>query len=73
MTNFAASLNITGSQNGFDNSGRREPIDWPYGANINYTQQVIGIIGNKYSAAQFAGTVVGMEVLNEPNGYIINL
>ena len=60
-----------GSQNGQDNSGRRGPIDWQYGQNVNYTEQVIRIIVAKYAAAPYAGTVVGIELLNEPNGHVI--
>src|SRR5271170_4163541 len=62
-----------GSQNGFDNSGRKGPIDWPDGPNIGYTQQALQAIIGNYSVAPYAGTVVGIEVLNEPNGYVIPL
>jgi glucan 1,3-beta-glucosidase len=61
-----------GSQNGFDNSGRRGPVNWGTGNTIAYTQQALQVIVNKYSAAPYAGTVVGIEVLNEPNGFIVN-
>jgi len=40
---------------------------------VNYTEQAIEVIINKYSMAPYAGTVVGIEMLNEPNGYVINL
>jgi glucan 1,3-beta-glucosidase len=62
-----------GSQNGFDNSGERGPINWPYGSNVAYTQQAIQAIITKYSVAPFAGTVVGIELLNEPNGNVIEM
>src|SRR5579859_5761075 len=62
---------IVGSQNGFDNSGRKGPINWGTGQTINYTQQAIQAIVRKYSVAPYAGTVVGIEVLNEPSGYVI--
>jgi glucan 1,3-beta-glucosidase len=71
---FVLSTFLTlGSQNGFDNSGRRGPIEWPYGENIDYTQQALQIIVKKYSVAPFAGTVVGIELLNEPLGGAVNL
>jgi aryl-phospho-beta-D-glucosidase BglC (GH1 family) len=38
---------------------------------VNYTEQVIDIIAAKYSVAPYAGTVVGIELLNEPNGYYV--
>lgn len=57
-----------GSQNGFDNSGRRGAINWGTGQTINYSQQALKIIVNKYSAAPYAGTVVAIEIVNEPNG-----
>lgn len=60
-----------GSQNGFDNSGRRGPIDWGTDSTINYTQQALQAIVSKYSVAPYAGTVVGIEILNEPSGYVI--
>jgi len=69
---LARSQLIVGSQNGFDNSGRRGAIDWPYGQNVNYTLQALSIIVNKYSQTPFAGTVVGIEVLNEPLGTVIS-
>jgi len=59
--------------NGYDNSGRKGPIDWPKGPNIGYTQQALQAIIGNYSVAPYAGIVVGIEVLNEPNGYVIPL
>ena len=59
-----------GSQNGFDNSGRRGPISWDTQppANLYRTLSVLanltGILA-PYSAAQ-GGPVVGIELLNEP-------
>lgn len=40
---------------------------------MNYTQQALQVIVNKYSVVPYAGTVVGIEVLNEPNGNAISL
>jgi glucan 1,3-beta-glucosidase len=62
----------TGSQNGFDNSGRRGPINWGTGQTIAYTQQALSAIVTKYSAAPYAGTVVAIEILNEPDGYVLD-
>jgi glucan 1,3-beta-glucosidase len=62
----------SGSQNGFDNSGQRGPVNWGTGDTVTYTQQTLQVIVNKYSAAPYAGTVVGIELLNEPNGFIVD-
>jgi glucan 1,3-beta-glucosidase len=62
----------SGSQNGFDNSGRRGPIDWGTGSTISYSQTALRDIVTKYSAAPYAGTVVAIEILNEPDGYYLS-
>ncbi|KAI0635955.1 glycoside hydrolase [Trametes polyzona] len=54
-----------GSQNGYDNSGRRGSANWAQGAtNVNRTLDVI-----RFIAAQIGGMIDVLEVLNEPAGY----
>ncbi|OJT11441.1 Glucan 1,3-beta-glucosidase [Trametes pubescens] len=54
-----------GSQNGFDNSGRRGNANWAQGSsNVNRTLDVI-----RFLAEQIGGMIDVLEVLNEPAGY----
>ncbi|KAH9849706.1 glycoside hydrolase family 5 protein [Lenzites betulinus] len=53
-----------GSQNGYDNSGRRGDADWAQGTNVNRTLDIIGFI-----ATQIGDMIDVLEVLNEPAGY----
>ncbi|ODV60765.1 glycoside hydrolase family 5 protein [Ascoidea rubescens DSM 1968] len=63
-----------GGQNGFDNSGLRDHIDWLSSEkNINLTLQVLDYIFSKYSGSKYSETVIGIEILNEPMGSKLNL
>ncbi|KAI0833509.1 glycoside hydrolase family 5 protein [Trametes gibbosa] len=53
-----------GSQNGYDNSGRRGGANWAQGSNVNRTLDII-----RFIAAQVGGMIDVLEVLNEPAGY----
>jgi len=53
-----------GSQNGFDNSGRRGPIDWQQGYTVNQTLDAFQALSEQY--AKDADVVTIIEVLNEP-------
>ncbi|KAI9775054.1 MAG: exo-1,3-beta-glucanase [Candelina submexicana] len=55
-----------GSQNGFDNSGQAGPANWQQGNNMDRTISVLETIAKKYGSQQHAGTVVGIQLLNEP-------
>lgn len=58
-----------GSQNGFDNSGRKGPVNWPNdGNNANRALNVIGTIASRF--AKYQGTVTVIELLNEPAGFV---
>jgi len=64
---------VPGSQNGFDNSGLRDVYDWQ--ANEWYqkvTYSVLGEIAQKYSAPEYNDVVIGIELVNEPLGPILN-
>ncbi|CAG8540500.1 5744_t:CDS:10 [Cetraspora pellucida] len=57
-----------GSQNGFDNSGKRGPVGWQTSAadNIPRTIKTIKIMTEKFSRPEFKNTVTAINVLNEP-------
>ena len=58
---------VPGSQNGFDNSGRRGDISWqkvdPSG---NATKAIIDFLANRYASA--SDVVTSIELVNEPMG-----
>ncbi|CAG8472007.1 1326_t:CDS:2 [Dentiscutata erythropus] len=60
-----------GSQNGYDHSGRRGPIEWQTGDNIQRTLNVIKNITMTFSQPEFRNTVVSIGVLNEPADILI--
>ncbi|KAI0649088.1 glycoside hydrolase family 5 protein [Trametes meyenii] len=53
-----------GSQNGYDNSGRRGSANWAQGSNVNRTLDII-----RFIAEQVGGMIDVLELLNEPAGY----
>lgn len=56
-----------GSQNGFDNSGRRiSNPGWTSGDTVKQTLQVLQTISNKYAQAQYQDVIIGIQLLNEP-------
>lgn len=62
-----------GSQNGFDNSGRRGEIHFQEPQNMQLLTEVVHYILEKYSRNEFADIVTGIEILNEPYGSRIDL
>ncbi|KXL41923.1 MAG: glycoside hydrolase family 5 protein [Acidomyces sp. 'richmondensis'] len=54
-----------GSQNGFDNSGRRGPIDWTQGNTIAQTHTALNKIRDDYASHP---AVAAIELVNEPLG-----
>ena len=66
-----------GSQNGFDNSGKRGNVGWlvdggPRGQTCQQTFDVLNKIAQKYAALPYQDVVVGIELLNEPLGTTLN-
>lgn len=57
-----------GSQNGFDNSGLRDTLQWQQGNNVANTLSVIQYLANKYAQPQYNSVVTSIELLNEPLG-----
>jgi glucan 1,3-beta-glucosidase len=55
-----------GSQNGFDNSGRRGGVGWLQGKTADQTLSVIKIISDKYAKPDHSDVISGIEILNEP-------
>ncbi|OXG24862.1 glucan 1,3-beta-glucosidase [Cryptococcus neoformans Ze90-1] len=63
-----------GSQNGYDNSGRRGAADWATNnANVDRTKNVISLLSRKYSDSQYYGVVTAIALLNEPATYLNEL
>lgn len=62
-----------GSQNGFDNSGLRDQIEYQTDANVNATLTALQLIFNKYGADSYLDVVSGIEILNEPLGSLLDL
>ena len=54
-----------GSQNGYDNSGRRGSANWAQGSNVNRTLDIIRFIAQK-----LGGMIDVLELLNEPVGWL---
>lgn len=56
-----------GSQNGFDNSGRRGDIAW-FGSeeNISRVVEALSKLASYFNAEEFHGTVTAIELVNEP-------
>ncbi|KAL2369905.1 glucan 1,3-beta-glucosidase [Blastomyces gilchristii SLH14081] len=53
-----------GSQNGFDNSGRRGPINWPKGETVAQTLNAVRALAERY--AHQTDVVDSIEIINEP-------
>ncbi|KAG5421750.1 exgA [Candida metapsilosis] len=63
-----------GSQNGFDNSGLRDTIDWQkVDGNVQVTKDVLNTIFQKYGTDDYADVVIGIELINEPLGPSLNV
>ena len=59
-----------GSQNGFDNSGRKGPIDWTQGDTVAQTHKALNKIRDDHASNP---AVAAIELLNEPMGPDLNL
>ncbi|KAL3230064.1 hypothetical protein RNJ44_01427 [Nakaseomyces bracarensis] len=62
-----------GSQNGFDNSGLRDSFDFLVDENLAVTKQVLNYILKKYSQQEYLDTVIGVELINEPLGPVLDM
>lgn len=62
-----------GSQNGFDNSGLRDSYKFQEDANVQLTLSVLKTIGAKYGGSDYEDVVIGIELLNEPLGPILDM
>ena len=61
-----------GSQNGFDNSGLRDSFI-QNGDNTQVTLNVLNTIFKKYGGNEYSDVVIGIELLNEPLGPVLNM
>lgn len=64
---------VPGSQNGFDNSGLRDSYQWQSGNNVDITKEVVQYIANKYAGNEYQDVVIGIELVNEPLGSVLDL
>lgn len=62
-----------GSQNGFDNSGLRDSYKFQEDTNVKLTLDVLKQIGLKYGASDYEDVVIGIQLLNEPLGPVLNM
>ena len=63
-----------GSQNGYDNSGQRlDAPAWLQGDTVAQTLGVVEEMARRYAGPDLADVVAGIQVLNEPAGYALDL
>lgn len=62
-----------GSQNGFDNSGIRDQIEFQQDNNVNVTLTALQAIFDKYGGKEYLDVIVGIELLNEPLGSSLDM
>lgn len=63
-----------GSQNGFDNSGIRDQVQFqsnPY--NVAMTLDALKILADKYGGSDYEDVIIGIELLNEPLGPALDM
>ncbi|ESZ99005.1 glucan 1,3-beta-glucosidase precursor [Sclerotinia borealis F-4128] len=60
-----------GSQNGFDNSGRKGPVTWTQGDTTKQTLAAIQSLAYRYAPA--TDVVTGIELLNEPASWDLDM
>ncbi|KAL8276628.1 hypothetical protein RQP46_010977 [Phenoliferia psychrophenolica] len=59
-----------GSQNGFDNSGRRGAVTWHTNdLNVKRTIAVVHTLATEFAKPQYNGIVTSLQLLNEPAGF----
>jgi len=58
---------VPGSQNGFDNSGKRGNVTWQDDEeNIELSYETLDYIFGKYGGENYTDTIIGIEIINEP-------
>ncbi|ODV84451.1 glycoside hydrolase family 5 protein [[Candida] arabinofermentans NRRL YB-2248] len=63
-----------GSQNGFDNSGLRDHLDWlETKAYTDLTLEIMYYIVEKYGGDEYFDVISGIQILNEPLGSSLNM
>lgn len=62
-----------GSQNGFDNSGLRDSYEFQQDSNLQLTIDILNYIFNKYGGKDYEDVVIGIEILNEPLGPVLDM
>ncbi|QLL35007.1 hypothetical protein HG536_0H03830 [Torulaspora globosa] len=62
-----------GSQNGFDNSGLRDSWAFLEDSNLAVTTKVVNYLLEKYSQDEYLDTVIGVELINEPLGPVLDM
>lgn len=55
-----------GSQNGFDNSGHEGAAEWQQSDNLARSIAVLQTMATKYGSLEYADTVIGLQLVNEP-------
>ncbi|KAM0754273.1 exo-beta-1,3-glucanase [Meredithblackwellia eburnea MCA 4105] len=59
-----------GSQNGFDNSGHKGPVEWASPSNVDRTLKVLKTLFDELARDEWDNVVTAFQALNEPAGYI---
>lgn len=62
-----------GLQNGFDNSGLRDLYAWQEGNNQQVTLDVMKTITSSYATEEWYDVVIGIQLINEPLGPVLNM
>ncbi|KAG7664605.1 uncharacterized protein J8A68_001830 [[Candida] subhashii] len=62
-----------GSQNGFDNSGLRDSYRFQDGDNTDFTIKVLGDVFTKYADESYSDVIIGIELVNEPLGPVLDM
>lgn len=63
---FSRAKSRQGSQNGYDTSGHQGQVEWQKDANQAKSIAILEQIAAKYGADSYKGTVIGLQVVNEP-------
>ncbi|KAK9470427.1 glycoside hydrolase superfamily [Dipodascopsis tothii] len=64
---------VPGGQNGFDNSGIRDVINWERDGHQQLTNDILGSIIDKYSCSQWNDVVVAIQPVNEPANWALDI
>lgn len=62
-----------GSQNGFDNSGLRNSYRFQHEDCLPTTHSALAYLSQKYGAPDYSDVVIGVEIINEPLGPVLNM